>query len=80
MAWEVVGFLWAVLGTWNQRWGNRGGNSERDTQEEVETGGARAMKGSRERGVALHSVLLRFAIDTQLCPNSFIWPSSLSGL
>lgn len=28
----------AVLGTWNQRQGNRGGNSERETQEEVETG------------------------------------------
>ncbi len=76
--WGVVGFLW-------QYWepGLRGKEIEvktlRETQEEVETGGVRVTKVLRG-GVALHSVLLCSAIDTQLCPNSFKWPSSLSGL
>lgn len=47
-----------------------------ETQEEVETGGARVMKGLRG-GVALHSVLLCSAIDTQLCPNSPLSPPLL---
>lgn len=73
-----MGFLW-------QYWepGIRGKEIEvetqRETQEEVETGGVRVMKGLRG-GVALHCVLLCSAIDTQLCPNSFNWPSSLAGL
>lgn len=50
----------------------------RETQEEVETGGARVTKGLRV-GVALHGVLLRSMADTQLCPNSFkCRPSALS--
>ena len=51
----------------------------RETQEEVETRGARVTKGLRG-GVALHGALPCSAIDTQLCPNSFKWPPSLLGL
>lgn len=78
LGWGWGGFLWHY---WEPGIGGKEIEVEtlRETQEEVETGGVRVTEGLRG-GVALHSVLLRSAIDTQLCPNSFKWSSSLLGL
>lgn len=51
----------------------------RAKQEEVEAEGARVIRATRG-DVALHSVPLCAAADTQLCPNSFKHNLSLLGL
>lgn len=63
--------------TRNQRQGNIGGNSESDTR----GSGNRGCQGDEGfEGCCIQNVLMYSAIDTQLCPYSSKWPSSLSGL
>lgn len=78
LGWHVseTGCIAGVLGTWNQRQGNRGGNSERVTG----GSGNRGVWGWwRVRERVLHCTVSSCALPLthSWCPKSFKWPSSL---